>query len=154
MPTRRPTRLDARRLLKRTFGLDEFRPGQEEIIESVLDRHDTVGIMATGAGKSLCYQIPALLLPGTTLVISPLISLMKDQGDKLDDMGLAASQMNSTLSTREASEHMELIASAQKEFVLATPERLATEEFRDTLRQTPIDLIVVGTHALFGKGIK
>ena len=101
MPTRRrPTRLDARRLLGRTFGIDEFRPGQEEIIASVLDGRDTVGIMPTGAGKSICYQIPALLLPGTTVVVSPLISLMKDQGDKLGDMGLTASQMNSTLTAR------------------------------------------------------
>ena len=143
MSPRRPTRLDARRVLRRTFGLDEFRPGQEEIIASVLDGRDTVGIMPTGAGKSICYQIPALLLPGTTIVVSPLISLMKDQGDKLGDMGLAASQMNSTLSAREETEHLEDIAAARKEFVLTTPERLATEEFRNTLRQTTIDLVVV-----------
>ena len=105
--------------------------------------HDTVAIMPTGAGKSLCYQIPALLLPGTTVVVSPLISLMKDQGDKLADMGLAASPMNSTLTAREESEHLESIAAERSEFVLTTPERLATEEFRETLRQTPIDLIVV-----------
>ncbi len=130
-------------MLKKVFGLNEFRPGQEEIIRSVLEGRDTVGIMPTGAGKSLCYQIPALLLPGTTVVISPLISLMKDQGDKLEDMGLAASSMNSTLSAREESEHLEMIAADRSEFVLTTPERLATEEFRQTLRQTPIDLIVV-----------
>jgi ATP-dependent DNA helicase RecQ len=130
-------------VLKKVFRLNEFRPGQEEIIRSVLEGRDTVGIMPTGAGKSLCYQIPALLLPGTTVVISPLISLMKDQGDKLEDMGLAASSMNSTLSAREESEHLEMIAADRSEFVLTTPERLATEEFRQTLRQTPIDLIVV-----------
>src|ERR671921_18602 len=99
MPRRRrvPTRADARRVLKTTFGLEEFRPGQEAIIASVLEGKDTLGIMPTGAGKSLCYQIPALLLPGTTIVVSPLISLMKDQGDKLQDMGLGAAQMNSML---------------------------------------------------------
>jgi ATP-dependent DNA helicase RecQ len=139
----RPTRADARRVLRKTFGLDEFRPGQEAIIASVLDGRDTLGIMPTGAGKSLCYQIPALLLPGTTLVVSPLISLMKDQTDKLVDMGLAASQMNSTLTAREETEHLELIASDAREFVLTTPERLATDEFRATLRQTDIDLVVV-----------
>src|SRR3712207_9548650 len=101
MPTKRPTLAAARRTLKQVFGLDEFRPGQQEIIESILGGRDTLGIMPTGAGKSLCYQIPALLLPGTTLVVSPLISLMKDQTDKLVDMGLAASQMNSTLTARE-----------------------------------------------------
>ena len=109
----------------------------------MLDGHDTVAIMPTGAGKSLCYQIPALLLPGTTVVVSPLISLMKDQGDKLTEMGLAASPMNSTLTAREESEHLEHIAAERSMFVLTTPERLATEEFRETLRQTPIDLIVV-----------
>jgi ATP-dependent DNA helicase RecQ len=134
---------DARRVLKRTFGLEAFRPGQDAIIASVLDGRDTVGIMPTGAGKSLCYQIPALLLPGTTIVVSPLISLMKDQGDKLETMGLGASQMNSTLSAREESAHLELIAAEQREFVLTTPERLATPEFRDTLRQTTIDLCVI-----------
>ena len=130
-------------MLKKVFGLDEFRPGQEEIIGSVLEGADTVAIMPTGAGKSLCYQIPALLLPGTTVVVSPLISLMKDQGDKLVDMGLAASPMNSTLTAREESEHLESIAAERSEFVLTTPERLATEDFRETLRQTPIDLVVV-----------
>lgn len=140
---RRPTLGDARRVLKSTFGLEAFRPGQEEIIVSVLQGRDTVGIMPTGAGKSLCYQIPALLLPGTTVVVSPLISLMKDQGDKLEDIGVGAAQMNSTLTRREELEHRELIVSEQHEFVLTTPERLATPAFRDTLRQTRIDLFVV-----------
>lgn len=142
-PRRRPTLADARRILTRTFGLEAFRPGQEEIIESVLAGRDTVGILPTGAGKSLCYQIPALLLPGTTLVVSPLISLMKDQGDKLADLGLAASQINSTLSAGEEIEHLALIACDRREFVLTTPERLATEKFRDLLARTTIDLIVV-----------
>jgi ATP-dependent DNA helicase RecQ len=140
---RQPAISDARRLLETVFGLDEFRPGQEEIIASVLAHRDTLGIMPTGAGKSLCYQIPALLLPGTTVVVSPLIALMKDQGDKLVDMGLAAAQMNSTLTAREESDHLEQIAADGHEFVLTTPERLATPEFRETLRQTTIDLVVV-----------
>ena len=142
-PRTRPGLSDACRLLKRVFGLDEFRPGQEEIIRSVLEGHDTVGVMPTGAGKSLCYQVPALLLPGTTIVVSPLISLMKDQSDKLADLGLDASPMNSALSVREEIEHLERIAAERSDFVLTTPERLATEEFRTTLRQAPIDLIVV-----------
>jgi ATP-dependent DNA helicase RecQ len=133
----------ADRILKKTFGLEAFRPGQRQIIESVLHGQDTVGIMPTGAGKSLCYQVPALLLPGTTVVVSPLISLMKDQGDKLDDLGLAASQMNSTLTSREESEHLELIVTDRREFVLTTPERFVTEAFRETLRQTAVDLFVV-----------
>ena len=76
-----------RRTLKRVFGLEQFRPGQEEVIRSVMDGRNTLAIMPTGAGKSLCYQLPALHLPGMTLVVSPLISLMKDQVDKLGVLG-------------------------------------------------------------------
>jgi ATP-dependent DNA helicase RecQ len=129
--------------LKKVFGLDEFRPGQQEIIEAVLEGQDTLAIMPTGAGKSLCYQIPALLLPGTTVVVSPLISLMKDQHDKLNGLGVESAQMNSPLTAREELENVEHILVDRKDFVLTTPERLATAEFRDTLRQTPIDLVVV-----------
>src|SRR5690349_10297272 len=139
----KPTPTHARRILKQVFGLDEFRPGQEAIIASVLEGRDTVGIMPTGAGKSLCYQIPALLLHGTTLVISPLISLMKDQTDKLVEMGLAVSSVNSSLTTAEEAEHLDRIRSAQAEFVLTTPERLVTTEFSEVLRTTPIDFVVV-----------
>jgi ATP-dependent DNA helicase RecQ len=141
--TRKPTIAAARRLLTRVFGLDAFRPGQQEIIGAVLAGHDTLGIMPTGAGKSLCYQIPALLLHGTTLVISPLISLMKDQTDKLVEMGLAASALNSTLTVAEESDHLERIADERAEFVLVTPERLVTAEFREMLAALTVDLIVV-----------
>ena len=134
---------DARRVLKRVFGLDEFRPGQEAIIRSVLDGHDTVGVMPTGAGKSLCYQIPALLLHGTTLVVSPLISLMKDQTDKLVETGLAVSSVNSTLTASEEAEHMERITGERAEFVLTTPERLASADFREALRHVHVDFVVV-----------
>src|SRR5687767_9114589 len=141
--TRKPTMAAARRVLTRVFGLDAFRPGQQEIIAAVLAGRDTLGIMPTGAGKSLCYQIPALLLHGTTLVISPLISLMKDQTDKLVELGLAASALNSTLTVSEESDHLERIADERAEFVLVTPERLVTTEFRDMLATLTVDLIVV-----------
>jgi ATP-dependent DNA helicase RecQ len=141
--SRRPGAAQARRILKNVFGLDEFRPGQEAIIQSVLDGHDTIGLMPTGAGKSLCYQIPALLLHGTTLVISPLISLMKDQTDKLVEMGLAVSSVNSTLSAAEETEHLDRIAGDRAEFVLTTPERLVTREFLEMLRRTEVDFVVV-----------
>src|ERR671910_278245 len=80
-----------------TFGLSEFRPGQREVIEAVVRGRDTVAIMPTGAGKSLCYQLPALHLPGTTIVVSPLIALMKDQADKLNELGVVARQINSAI---------------------------------------------------------
>ena len=143
MPHRAPTTLQARRALKKVFGLDEFRPGQEPIIASILEGRDTVGIMPTGAGKSLCYQIPALLLHGTTLVVSPLIALMKDQTDKLVDMGLAVSSVNSSLTAAEESEHLERIATDRAEFILSTPERLVTPQFRELLQDTVIDFVVV-----------
>ncbi len=133
----------ARAVLKEVFDLENFRPGQAEIISSVLEGHDTVGIMPTGAGKSLCYQIPALLLHGTTLVISPLISLMKDQTDKLVEMGRAVASVNSTLTRAEESEHLDRIASERAEFILTTPERLVTPEFRQMLQQTVVDFVVV-----------
>src|ERR687889_511347 len=84
-----------------TFGLSEFRPGQREVIESVVGGRDTVAIMPTGAGKSLCYQLPALHLPGTTVVVSPLIALMKDQADKLAELDVAARAVNSTVSAAD-----------------------------------------------------
>ena len=133
----------ARRTLKKTFGLDDFRPGQAEIIASVLAGRDTLAVMPTGAGKSLCYQVPALILPGTTLVVSPLISLMKDQMDKLAELGLEVVQVNSTLTAGEETAAVEHIRSGRKEFVLTTPERLAQPEFQAAMRENPIDLIVV-----------
>jgi ATP-dependent DNA helicase RecQ len=139
----RPTLTHARRTLKDVFGLEQFRPGQEAIIASILDGHDTVGILPTGAGKSLCYQIPALLLHGTTLVVSPLIALMKDQTDKLVEMGLAVSSVNSTLTRAEETEHLDRIVRERAEFVLTTPERLVTPEFAETLRQTAVDFVVI-----------
>src|SRR5918911_2718436 len=91
---------DLRRSLRQTFGLERLRPGQAEVIRSVLDGRDTLAVMPTGAGKSLCYQLPALHLTGTTVVVSPLIALMQDQADKLRDLGLDALELNSTLTTR------------------------------------------------------
>jgi ATP-dependent DNA helicase RecQ len=138
-----PTLAQARKVLRKVFGLEEFRPGQAEIIASILEGHDTVGIMPTGAGKSLCYQIPALLLHGTTLVVSPLISLMKDQTDKLVEMDLAVASVNSTLTSAEETEHLDRITSARAEFVLTTPERLVTPQFGETLQHTAVDFVVV-----------
>ena len=109
----------------------------------MLEGRHTLAIMPTGAGKSLCYQLPALLLPGTTIVVSPLIALMKDQLEKLDELGLEARQLNSTLTTSEHREAMEHIEGRRSQFVLATPERMADAEFLDTLSRHPIDFLVI-----------
>ncbi len=129
--------------MRSTFGLSDFRPGQEEVITSVVAARDTIAVMPTGAGKSLCYQLPALHLPGTTLVVSPLIALMKDQTDKLNELGVAARQINSTVPAAVVTESLEAIAAGRVDFVFATPERLEDPSFIATLRRTPIDLFVV-----------
>jgi ATP-dependent DNA helicase RecQ len=126
-----------------TFGFTTLRPGQQEVIESVIHGNDTLAIMPTGAGKSLCYQLPALKMPGTTIVVSPLISLMKDQVDKLEEAGVAAAEVNSTLTAREEAETIADIEDASREFVFATPERLTDPDFIATLKQNKIDLFVI-----------
>ncbi len=118
-----------RRTLLHHFGFASLREGQEEVMRRVLAGKDTLAIMPTGAGKSLCYQLPGMELPGTTIVVSPLISLMKDQVDKLHELGIEAAQVNSTLTSSEESETLEAIEKEQREFVFTTPERLAQPEF-------------------------
>src|SRR5215217_7188792 len=113
------------RSLRATFGFDQLRPGQAEVIRSVMDGRDTLAVMPTGAGKSLCYQLPALHLEGTTIIVSPLISLMKDQVDKLQERGLEALQVNSMVPAREQKDAIEQIQQEQSEFVFTTPERLS-----------------------------
>jgi ATP-dependent DNA helicase RecQ len=130
-------------LLRRRFRLRRLRPGQREVIESVLAGRDTLAIMPTGAGKSLCYQLPALHMKGTTVVVSPLISLMKDQADKLGERGLEAAAINSMLSGRERREALARIRRGKAEFVFTTPEQLADQDFLDKLKQSSIDLFVV-----------
>lgn len=108
-----------------------------------MEGHDTIVIMPTGSGKSVCFQLPALELEGTTVVVSPLIALMKDQVDRLHEMGIEAVAVNSTLSATELREAEAAIAAGRKEFVYATPERMADPGFRDLLKLQPIDLFVV-----------
>ena len=100
--------------LHEVFGLAHLRPGQEEVVHNVLNKRDTLAVMPTGSGKSLCYQLPALNLPGTGLVVSPLISLMKDQAEKLEEIGVDAVQVNSTLNAQEESETLWDIRSARQ----------------------------------------
>jgi ATP-dependent DNA helicase RecQ len=113
------------------------------VISSIVKGHDTVAIMPTGAGKSLCYQLPALHLPGTTIVVSPLIALMKDQTDKLNELGVSARQINSTVPEREIIESLRAIREGKIDFVFATPERLDDPEFLAGLKEVEIDLLVV-----------
>src|SRR3954447_17119831 len=108
--------------MRRVFGVDELRPGQDEVIQSVLSGRDTVAVMPTGSGKSLCYQLPGLHLRGTTVVVSPLISLMKDQTDKLTGCGIETTQVNSALTAREQETSLDQISQRRAEFVLTTPE--------------------------------
>ncbi len=119
--------------LRKVFGFPHLRPGQEEVIRSVLDGCDTLAVMPTGAGKSLCYQLPALEFEGMTLVVSPLISLMRDQASKLDEAGIAATVLNSTLSAGDERDAMDAIAQGAVRICFVTPERLADDSFLATL---------------------
>ncbi len=100
-------------ILKDTFGYDDFLPRQKEVIENILQRKDSLAIMPTGGGKSLCYQIPALILPGLTIVVSPLIALMKDQIDQLKQLGIPAVTLNSSLAAKEYFKNTEQVRKGQ-----------------------------------------
>ena len=129
--------------LKKYFGYSAFREGQENLIDHILQGRDVLGIMPTGAGKSICYQIPALLLPGITLVISPLISLMKDQVQALNQAGIHAAYINSSLSESQISKALKLAAGGQYKIIYVAPERLETYEFMQFARQTEISMLTV-----------
>ena len=115
---------NSKELLKKYFGYENFRPGQDQIINHILNGEDCLGIMPTGAGKSICYQIPAMILPGVTIVISPLISLMKDQVDGLNEIGIPATYINSTLTDSEYSQTIENILYNVYKIIYVAPERL------------------------------
>jgi ATP-dependent DNA helicase RecQ len=131
------------KLLRRRFGLKGLRPGQREVIESVLAGRDTLAIMPSGAGKSLCYQLPTLHMRGTTIVVSPLIALMKDQSDKLEERGVDAAAVNSALSAQERREAMRRIRGREADFIFTTPEQLANPAVLEKLKASPIDLFVI-----------
>lgn len=135
--------VELKRVLRERFGLDEFRPGQEEVIRNVLAGVDTLAIMPTGAGKSLCYQLPGFVMGGTTVVVSPLIALMNDQADKLNGNGIEALRVNSTLSASDHAETLRHIARQKNGIVFVTPEQLQTRAVLDQLRSIPVDLFVI-----------
>ena len=135
-------RADARAVLRDVFGFAEFRPGQQQVVEAVLAGRDCIAVMPTGAGKSLTFQLPAKLLPGTVLVVSPLISLMKDQVDALRELGFEAASINSTLEFDERRRRLERLRRGEYELVYLAPEAL-DGSLRDLIRSCPLSLIVV-----------
>jgi ATP-dependent DNA helicase RecQ len=132
-----------RTLLRDTFGLSRLRPGQQAVIERVLRGDSTLAVMPTGAGKSLCYQLPAMLLEGRTVVISPLIALMKDQCESLRALGISAVQVNSGTDSEEAGAAEQAVADGSAKIVMTTPERLSEPGFLELLTRHPVSLLAI-----------
>ena len=144
--TSRKRRIDARALkatLRRTFGIESLRGDQERVIARVLDGRDTLAVMRTGAGKSLCYQLPALHVAGITVVVSPLIALMKDQADKLTAAGIVPVKLNSLLTDAQEDEALDNVAKGRIRIVFATPERMTDARTLDVLKRAGVALFVV-----------
>ena len=135
--------MDEREVLKRYFGYDAFRPGQGEVVRALLEGRDALCVMPTGAGKSLCYQVPALLLNGVTLVVSPLISLMKDQVAALNQAGVRAAYLNSSLTPRQFALALENARQGLYRVIYVAPERLETPAFQDLCREIAVPLVAV-----------
>ena len=135
--------MDKWEVLRRVFGHETFREGQEALVDALLDGRDVLGVMPTGAGKSMCYQIPALLRPGIALVISPLISLMKDQVAALRAGGVAAAYLNSSLTPVQMDLAMQRAREGAYRIIYVTPERLETDSFRKFARSSAISLVAV-----------
>lgn len=133
----------ARQVLQKFYGYEDFRPGQKKVVESLLNRNDTVAIMPTGAGKSICFQIPALLFEGVTLVISPLISLMKDQVDSLRQLGIAAVYINSSVSKAQLYKDLQDISAGFYKIIFIAPERLTSEYLPDSFKNLNISMVAV-----------
>jgi len=142
MTARRQT-ARVQKVLRQVFGIAELRPGQQEVIDAVLARRHTLAIMPTGAGKSLCYQVPAMLMAGMTVVISPLIALMRDQFEKLSGLGLEAVQVNSAIPTEDIRRARKQIGRRAVNFVFTTPEQLASSDLRQLLKDDAVDLVVI-----------
>ena len=140
---REAQQMDPAAALKQVFGFDDFRPLQEEVIDNVLNKRDTLAVMPTGSGKSLCFQLPALLFPGLTVVVSPLISLMEDQVMQLREMGVAAAYLNSTLDYHSYLGAVERIRQGGVRLLYAAPETLLRPETLLLLEQTPVDCLTI-----------
>lgn len=133
----------ARQILQKFYGYEDFRPGQKKVVESLLNKNDTVAIMPTGAGKSICFQIPALLFEGVTLVISPLISLMKDQVDSLRQLGIAAVYINSSVSKAQLYKDLQDISAGFYKIIYIAPERLTPEYLPNSFENLNISMVAV-----------
>src|SRR5439155_4035295 len=130
--------MDLSLLLRERFGFEEFRPAQKQVIDRVIAGENVLAVMPTGSGKSLCYQLPALALPGLTLVISPLIALMKDQVDQLDHLGLPATVINSTVSREQQRSRLEQAIAGKIKLLYIAPERFQNDEFKSALARTNV----------------
>ena len=135
--------MDKYEALKKYYGYEKFREGQEFLIDAIMDGNDAVGIMPTGAGKSVCYQLPAVLLPGVTLVISPLISLMKDQVKALNQNGIRAAYLNSSLTEGQMRKALQNAVAGEYRLIYVAPERLETEDFLSFAMQAEIAMVTI-----------
>lgn len=134
---------DPHEILQKHFGFREFLDGQRRVVEAILEGRDSLVIMPTGGGKSLCYQLPALCLPGATIVVSPLIALMKDQVDALESRGIPATLINSSLSPSEQSERMSRLRNGEYKLIYVAPERFRDQRFLESVRQIDLSLFAV-----------
>ena len=130
-------------LLESNFGWSEFKPGQTEVIQRLIHGESTLAVFPTGGGKSLCYQLPALKFSGLTVVVSPLIALMKDQIDQLLAKGVTAVRLDSSLSNEDYREAMNLIRSGEAKLLYVAPERFFNERFRNSLESVKISLFAI-----------
>src|SRR5262245_5147236 len=135
--------MDLRLFLRERFGFAEFRPAQQQVIDRVMAGQNVLAVMPTGSGKSLCYQLPALALPGLTLLVSPLIALMKDQVDQLNQLGLPATVINSTVSREQQRSRLEQSIAGRIKLLYIAPERFQNEEFRAGLSRANVSLFAV-----------
>ena len=135
--------METRALLRERFGFDDFRPAQQQVVDLVLKRNNVLAVMPTGSGKSLCFQLPSLILPGLTFVVSPLIALMKDQSDHLQKLGVPAGVINSTIPRSAQRDVFEQAVSGEIKLLYVSPERFQNEEFRMAIRKLKVSLFAV-----------
>ena len=134
---------ETKSILRQYWGYDDFRPPQEQIINAILQKTDTIALLPTGGGKSICFQLPALILPGKTLVISPLIALMQDQVDNLSSRGIVAKSLNANLNYREIDIILDRFVFGDLKILYISPERITSEVFSARIEKAKLSLIAV-----------